>query len=42
MQMVINRGAVLSPIVPGGEVLLKNIRQTGKLATKFETGRIQS
>ena len=32
-----NRGAVPSPIVPGDQVLLKNSRETGKLAPKFET-----
>ena len=32
-----NRGAVPSPIVPGDQVLLKNTRETGKLAPKFET-----
>ena len=32
-----NRVAVPSPIVPGDQVLLKNTRETGKLAPKFET-----
>ena len=32
-----NRGAVPSPIVPGVQVLLKNTRETGKLAPKLET-----
>ena len=32
-----NRGAVPSPIVPGDQVLLRNTRETGKLAPKFET-----
>ena len=32
-----NRGAVPSPIVPGDQVPLKNTRETGKLAPKFET-----
>ena len=29
--------AVPSPIVPGDQVLLKNTRETGKLAPKFKT-----
>ena len=32
-----NRHAVQGPIVPGDQVLLKNTRETGKLAPKFET-----
>lgn len=32
-----NHGAVPSPIIPGDQVLLKNRRETGKLAPQFET-----
>ena len=32
-----NHGAVPSPIAPGDQVLLKNTRETGKLAPKFKT-----
>ena len=35
-QSICRRGAMLSPVLPGGQVLPKNTKTSGKLSTNFE------